>query len=210
MTIYSSEGGSTSLPQEIYERRWVFSDGALKEWEKPIGSKETSAGLDSKGVYDSTKDALLCHAIIMHAGKPRHVLAKLYASQYHPGRQPAQRHRSLNVEVPPPVLIFSIWPIADDRSIPEIVGIDLSALPPVQPAVVFPDRVSSCSCSSSSYTSGLGPLSFLGTLSAPHTGPPSRGALTFGPQVILVRLVVVGGFEVWVVLLIMLRDAMVV
>lgn len=94
---------------------------------------------------------------------------------------------------------------------PEIVGVDLSALPPVQPAVVFPDRVSSCSFSSSSYTSGLGSLSFfLGILSAPHTGPPSRGALTDEPQVILVRLVVVGGFEVWVVLLIMLRDAVVV
>lgn len=75
---------------------------------------------------------------------------------------------------------------------------------------MFPDRVSLCSFSSSSYTSGLGSLSFLGTLSAPHTGPPSLGSFTDGPQVILVRLDVVGGFEVWVVLLITLRDAVVV
>jgi len=100
--------------------------------------------------------------------------------------------------------------MADDRSIFEIVGVDLSAFPPVQPAVVFPDRVSLCSFSSSSYTSGLGSLSFLGTLSAPHTGPPSRGAFTDGPQEILVRLDVAGAVEVWVVLLIMLRDAVVV
>lgn len=129
----------------------------------------------------------------------------------HPDRQPTSHHRLPNVDIPPPVLILSISPTAEDRSISEIVGVDLSALPPVQPAVVFPDRVSLCSSSSSSYTSGLGSLSFfLGILSAPHTGPPSLGSFTDGPQEILVRLAVVGGFEVWVVLLIVLRDAVVV